>query len=60
MPGPEVEKLFSYPARLGVRLFLLMGVGMPTIVGILTFMSEKSCTLGLPEPPFLVFVLMSS
>ena len=32
-----------------MKLFLLINVKMPTIVGILTFMSEKNSILGLSE-----------
>ena len=32
------------------KIFLLINVKMPTIVGILTFMSMKSSILGLSEP----------
>ena len=33
-----------------MNFFLLINVKMPTIVGILTYMSTKNCILGLPEP----------
>ena len=32
------------------EIFLLVNDKMPTIVGILTFMSRKNSILGLPEP----------
>ena len=32
-----------------MKFFLLINVKMPTIVGILTFMSRKNSTLGLSE-----------
>ena len=38
-PGPEVIKLFSYSTQLSTKLILLINVKMPTIVGILTFIS---------------------
>ena len=50
IPGPEVIKLFSCSTQLSMEFFLLINVKMPTIVGILTFMSGKNSILGLPEP----------
>ena len=38
---PEVIKLFSCSTQLSMKFFLLINVKMPTIVGILTFMSRK-------------------
>ena len=38
-PGPEVIKLFSYSTQLSTKFILLINVKMPTIVGILTFLS---------------------
>ena len=32
------------------EIFLLINVKVPTIVGILTFMSQKNSLLGLAEP----------
>ena len=46
-PGPEVIKLFF---MLSMEFFLLINIKMPTIVGILIFMSTKNRTLGLSEP----------
>ena len=47
-----------------MKFFLLINVKMPTIVGILTFMSGKNSILGLSEPKkaeFLdIFILMCS
>ena len=40
-PGPKVIKLFSCSTQLNMKIFLLINVKMPTIVGILTFMSGK-------------------
>ena len=37
---PEVIKLFSCSAQLRLKFILLINVKMPTIVGILTFMSR--------------------
>ena len=48
--GPEVIKLFSCSTQLNMKFFLLINVKMPTIVGILTFLSEKNSILGLSEP----------
>ena len=39
-PGPEVIKLFSCSAQLILKFILLINVKMPTIVGILTFISR--------------------
>ena len=49
-PGPEVKKLFSCSTQLSMKFFLLINVKMPTIVGILTFMSRKNSILSLSEP----------
>ena len=49
-PGPEVTKLFSCSTQLSMTFFLLINVKMPTIVGILTFMSQKNSILVLSEP----------
>ena len=48
-PGPEVIKLFSCSTQLRMKFFLLINVKMPTIVGILTFMTRKNSILGLSE-----------
>ena len=37
--GPEVIKLFSCSTQLSTKFILLINVKMPTIVGILTFIS---------------------
>ena len=47
--GPEVIKLFSCLTQLSMKFFLLINVKMPTIVGILTFMSGKNSILVLSE-----------
>ena len=61
--GFEVIKLFSCSTQLSMKFFLLINVKMPTIVGILTFMSRKNSILSLSEPEnaeFLdIFILMS-
>ena len=38
--GPEVIKLFSCSAQLRLKYILLINVQVPTIVGILTFISR--------------------
>ena len=56
-------KKISCTMQLSMTFFLLINVQMPTIVGILTFMSRKNSILGLSEPEnaeFLdIFILMS-
>ena len=42
--GPEVIKLFSYSTQLGINLILLINVEMPTIVGVVTFISKINTT----------------
>ena len=49
-PGPEVIKKISCSTQLSMEFFLLINVKMPTIVGILTFMSRKNKILGLYDP----------
>ena len=39
-PGPEVIKLFPCSTQLSAKFILLLNVKMPTIVGILTFISR--------------------
>ena len=39
-PGPEVIKLFSCSTQLSTKFILLINVKMPTIFGILTFISR--------------------
>ena len=48
--GPEVIKLLTCSTQLSMKFFLLINVKMPTIVGILTFMSRKNSILSLSEP----------
>ena len=38
--GPEAQKLFSCSTQLRLKFILLINVKMPTIVGILKFMSR--------------------
>ena len=40
VPGPEVIKLFSCSTQLSLKFILLINVKMPTVVGILTFISR--------------------
>ena len=44
IPGPEVIKLFSCLTQLSIKFILLINVKMPTIVGILTFISRMNTT----------------
>ena len=39
MHDPDVIKLFSYSTQLSTKFILLINVKMPTIVGILTFIT---------------------
>ena len=48
--GSEVIKPFSCSTQVSMKFFLLINVKMPTIVGILTFMSGNNSILGLSEP----------
>ena len=50
-PGPEIiKKKNSCSTQLSMKFSLLINVKMPTIVGILTFMSRKNSILDLPKP----------
>ena len=49
-PDPEVINLLSCSTQISMKFFLVINVKMPTIVGILTFMSRKNTILGLFEP----------
>ena len=51
-PGPEVIKLFSCSAQLRLKFILLINVKMPTIVGILTFISRINYQILRYEPVF--------
>ena len=42
--GPEVIKLFSYSTQLSTKFILLINVKIPTIVGILIFISMINTT----------------
>ena len=43
-PGPEVKKVFPCSIQLSTKFILLINVKMPTIVGILTFISMINTT----------------
>ena len=49
-PGLEVMKLSSCSTQLSMKFFMLINIKMPTVVGILTFMSGKNSILCLSEP----------
>ena len=59
---PRGCKLFSCSTQLSMKIFLLINVKMPTIVGILTYtcISRKNSILGLSVPEkklnFLIFL----
>ena len=48
--GPEVIQLFSCSAQLRLKFNLLINVKMPTIVGILTFISRINYRLWSSNP----------
>ena len=48
--GPAVIILFPCSTQLSMKFSLLVNVKMPTIVGILTFMSGKNSIICLSEP----------
>ena len=52
IPGPDVIKLFSCSAQLRLKFILLINVKMPTIVGILTFISRINYYFLSFEPEF--------
>ena len=61
--GPEVIKN-SCSTHMSMKIFLLINVKVPTIIGILTFMSRKNSIPGKSEPEeagffVYVFILMS-
>ena len=45
-PDPEVIYFFSYSTQLSTKSILLINVKMPTVVGILTFVSMMNTTSG--------------
>ena len=44
---PRGYNFFSCSSQLSMKVFLLINVKMPTIVGVSTFMSRKNSVLGL-------------
>ena len=61
--GPEVIKLFSCSTQMNTKFILLINVKMPTIVGILTFISKiKQCLRDLKQETslFVVFFVFFS
>ena len=54
LPRPEVIKIFSCSTQLSTKLILLIVVKMPTIVGILTFISRKINPESLKARNFLI------
>ena len=50
--GPEFIKLFSCSAQLSLKFILPVNVKMPTIVGILTFMSRINYKILSFDPDF--------
>ena len=48
--GPKVIKIFPCSTQLSIKFFLLKNFKVPTIVGVLTFMSMKNSIPGLSEP----------
>ena len=46
MPGLEVIKHFSFSTQLGMEFIMLIIVKMPTIIGILTFISMMNTASG--------------
>ena len=44
VPGPEVIQFFSCSTQLSIKFIMLINVKMPTIVGILTFISMINTT----------------
>ena len=55
-PGPEVIKLFSCSAQLRLKFILLINVKMPTIVGILTFISRINYRLWCSKPLISIYL----
>ena len=58
-PIPEVIKFFSCSTQLSLKFILLINVKMPTILGILTFMSRINTTSeNFRERKILVFIIL--
>ena len=56
IPGPKVLKLFSCSAQLRLKFILLINVKMPTIVGILTFISKMNYRLWSSKPSISIYL----
>ena len=54
-PGSEVIKLFSCSAQPRLKFILLINVKMPTIVGILTFISRINYRLWRSKPSISIY-----
>ena len=54
--GPEVIKLFSCSAQLRLKFILLINVKMPTIVGILTFISRINYRFRRSKPSISIYL----
>ena len=54
--GAEVIKLFSCSAQLRLKFILLINVKMPTIVGILTFISRMNYRLWSSKPQSSIYL----
>ena len=54
-PGLEVIKLFSCSAQLRLKFILLINVKMPTVVGILTFISRINYRLWRYKPSISIY-----
>ena len=55
-PGAEVIKLLSCSAQLRLKFILLINVKMPTIVGILTFISRINYRLRSSKPSISIYL----
>ena len=60
IPGSEVIKLFSCSTQLILKFILLINVKMPTIVGVLTFMSRINYQFLSFEPEFSTILSISA
>ena len=53
---PQGYKKISCSTERSMKFFLLIVVKMPTIIGILTFMSRKNSILGISESENFLYV----
>ena len=60
IPGPEVTQLFSCSTQLNMKFILLINVKVPTIVGILAFISIINTTSERLKAIVSILVFMSS